>query len=153
MAVATEVSSVNLNPANQPARGFGGAIDSSLFFSSGVTVTATGNSAVISVEGGSFAEFVALVSAITTDETYIPKLQFSRDGGTTWKDLATFRQAVAADNGIPLGWVVYIPKPSGTNRLTQLRVARTLGGTTISMTVTEFLRPLGYGADTALENV
>lgn len=154
MAVASEITSVNLNPANQPARGFGGANDANLILAS-ARAGATENTPAIDVEGGSFAEFWFKASAWSTDRTLTLKLQYSRDGGSNYRDLITAGEIInaAADVNVPYAYPVYIPKPTGTNKVTKVRLATTLGGTTGAITYDAGLKPLPDGADLAMENL
>lgn len=151
MAVATEVSSAQLNPATQPARGMGGSIDANLLLLNADN-GASGNGTGIPVEPGKIAEFF-VYPTIGGDRTEILNFQISKDGGSTWVTYMTPRTLVAADSGLPLAWPVFIPFPTGTRTLTYVRVVKTLGGTTGTVVLTAGLRPFGNGVDMGLANV
>jgi hypothetical protein len=153
MAVATEVTSVYAQtPASQPARGMAGSIDRNLILRESAAVTADGNTTAIDVEGGSMAEWAIRIGAVTgTSPTMTLWLQVSKDGGSTYTDLIGTPSLDTNDANQPLARLVYLPRPTGTNKLLKVRTRADAGGTTPSFTLVEFLRPPGFGSDSGLE--
>lgn len=160
MAVATEVSSAQLNPALQPVKAMSGMMDALLVLRAAAAVGANGNTTAIDVEGGFLAEFVCFVSAVSgTAPTLAETLMASVNGGSNYFAISpTLILATALLYDAPtdtLGWIsrpVWIPRPTGTNKTTKLRVNSVSGGSaTPLVTVYEFIRPFGYGVDKGLE--
>ena len=152
MAVATEVTSVYAQtPATQPSRSSAGSIDRNLILRDSAAVTADGNTTAIDVEGGSFAEWVVRIGAVTgTSPTNLVSLQVSKDGGSTSTTLITLPSLDTNDANQTIARAVFLPRPTGTNKLLKVRTNVDVGGTTPSFTLVEFLRPMGFGDDGAL---
>lgn len=163
MAVATEFNTAyTTKPAAQPGLSIGGHVDANLFLrDNSAAVTTTSNTTAIDVEGGSIGEVVVMMQTVTgTTPTVSAKVQASVDGGSTYFDLITLPTLDTNDGLInapttakPVARLVYIPRPTGTNRLTKVRLAFTVTGTSPSFTGYWFLRDIGLGADNGLETL
>jgi hypothetical protein len=152
MAVATEVSSTYAaKPATQPTPGNAGSMDSNLQLRAPAAVTTTGNTTAIDVEGGSFAQWQVRIGAASGTPSELLSLQVSKDGGSTYLTLITLPALDVNDANQVIARPVYLPKPTGANRLLKVREAITVSGGTPSITLESYLRPLGYGSDGGME--
>lgn len=133
----------------------GGHFDFNLLLENAVAITVDGQSTAIDVEGGSFAEWVIVIGAVTgTTPTLLLHLQASIDGGSNYFRIASSPSLDNNDANTQLARPAYIPRPTaGTNRITKVRHDRDVGGTTPSFTITAFLRDLGVGMDGPLETL
>jgi hypothetical protein len=105
---------------------------------SGITVTTTGNGTVTADVSAyeALAVLINTTAASGTTPTFLPFLQFSPDGGTTWFGTATGPVFAAAN--ITAAGQTYIG--AGTNYIGGLvRLGYTIGGTTPSFTYTAYL--------------
>lgn len=153
MAVAAEISSTYANtPAVDLPESSLGTIDANLVLRASAAVTATGSTTAIDVEGGGPAEFVTVMGAVTgTTPTATFTLECSVDGGSTYKELVRHTPLTATHANAVIARRTWIPRPTGANRTTKVRVTSTIGGTTPSFTNFQFLRHLGQGDSKGLE--
>jgi hypothetical protein len=154
MPAATEITSTWLNtPATEPVPSPGGHFDINLQLAA-ANLTATGQTTAIDVEGGVFAEMLMWPSAAITGTTptFDTVIEASVDGGSTYKSIGKMPQVTGANLAVGkrIARPVFIPRPTGTNRFTKVRLNDTVAGTTPVFPRVAFLRDMGFGDDSAL---
>lgn len=157
MAVADTTNAYVRAPAKAPMQTAGGLFDSALLLLENTAVTATGNGTAINVEGGSMAELVMFIGAVTgTSPTLTTVLAVSLDGGSNYFPIESISLSGTTEANQVIARNVFIPKPTtttGSNVLPLVRLQHTAGGTSPSFTLTVFLRPQEDGSDKGLETL